>query len=156
MTSWRLVAAWLVALVVATLLTWQIVSFADSRVGARPVEIGSIASTSSSTSTVEASTSTALSSSTTDVSVPSSSIPQTSDAEWSLRTVNTSGGRVVIRYRPEQVELQAATPAPGFEVELDDTGPQRVRVEFESEDRDIRVEARWANGSLDVEVSESG
>jgi cytoskeletal protein RodZ len=151
-----LVAAWLVALVVATLLTWQIVSFADSRVGAEPLEIGSIASTSSSTSTVETSTSTTLSSSTTDVSVPSSSTPQTSDAEWSLRTVNTSGGRVVIRYRPEQVELQAATPAPGFEVELDDTGPQRVRVEFESEDRDIRVEARWANGSLDVEVSESG
>lgn len=156
MTSWRLVAAWVVALVVATLLTWQIVSYADTRVGARPVEIASVASTASFTSSLATSTSIASSSSTNDTSVPSSSTPQTSDSEWSFRTVNTSGGKVVIRYRPDEVELEAATPAPGFDVEIDDAGPQRVRVEFESDTEDIRVEARWKDGTLDVEVSESG
>jgi hypothetical protein len=51
------------------------------------------------------------------------------------------------------VELQAATPAPGFEMDIDETGPPRVRVEFESGDDDIRVEARWEDGALDVEVT---
>lgn len=155
MTSWRLVAAWVVALAVATLLTWQIVSLADSRVGARPVEIGSIGSAMSSTSPLVTSTSDPFSS-TSDTSVPFASTPQTNDAEWSLRTVNTSGGKVVIRYRPEEVELEAATPAPGFDVEIDDRGPQRVRVEFESDTEDIRVEARWEDDTLDVDISESG
>lgn len=58
-----------------------------------------------------------------------------------------------MRYRPNEVELQAATPAPGFEMEIDDDGPQRVRVEFDNDDTDIRVEARWEDGGLDVEVS---
>lgn len=63
---------------------------------------------------------------------------------------------MIIRYRPEEAELQAATPAPGFGVEVDDAGPPRVRVEFENDDADIRVEARWENGDLDVEVSGDG
>lgn len=60
---------------------------------------------------------------------------------------------MVVRYRPNEVELQAATPAPGYEVEIDDFGPPRVRVEFENDDTDIRVEARWEDGGLDVDVS---
>jgi len=71
-----------------------------------------------------------------------------------VRSVTTDGGTVVVRYRPDQVELQAATPAPGFDVELKDSGPQRVRVEFESEEADVRVEAEWKNGDLDVTVSD--
>jgi hypothetical protein len=71
-----------------------------------------------------------------------------------VRSVTTAGGTVVFRYRPEDVELQAATPAPGFDVELKDSGPQRVRVEFESEESDIRVEAEWKDGELDIRVSD--
>lgn len=159
MTSWRLIAAWLLALAVATLLTWEIVSFADSRVGATPVEIDSVASalspTSSSTLFPQTSTSSTSTSSTGDSSVTSSTEAQSED-EWSLRTINTSGGAVVIRYRPGEVELQATTPAPGFDVEIDDAGPERVRLEFESDTEDIRVEAEWKDGALDVKVSESG
>lgn len=60
----------------------------------------------------------------------------------------------MVRYRPGEVQLQAATPAPGFAVEIDDAGPPRVRVEFESDDADVRVEARWADGALDVDVDD--
>jgi hypothetical protein len=52
------------------------------------------------------------------------------------------------------VELQAATPAPGFAVEIDDEGPPRVRVEFDSDDAEARIEVRWENGSLDVDIDE--
>lgn len=60
----------------------------------------------------------------------------------------------MIRYRPNEVELQAATPAPGFSVEIDDDGPDRVRVEFEAEDGRARVEARWQGGDLEIDVDE--
>lgn len=57
-----------------------------------------------------------------------------------------------MRYRPEEVELKAATPAPGFSVAVDDAGPPRVRVEFEGELTDVRVEARWEDGALDIDT----
>lgn len=66
--------------------------------------------------------------------------------------MTTAGGVVVVRHRPGEVELQAATPAPGFGVEVDDPGPPRVRVEFEGGDAGIRVEIRWEDGALDVDI----
>jgi hypothetical protein len=62
---------------------------------------------------------------------------------------------VVVRYRPGEVELQAATPAPGFAVEIDDAGPPRVRVEFDSDEVEARIEVRWENGSLDIDIDEN-
>lgn len=70
-----------------------------------------------------------------------------------MRTINSVGGTVVVRYRPDEVELQAATPAPGFAVEVDDKGPDRVRVEFESAALDVRIEVRWKDGTLDIDVN---
>ena len=173
MPSWRAAAAWVVALAVATALTWQIVSFADSQVSAQPVEVQATATSSSpasdttSTSLDDADMSTSLpGTSSTSTSTPdqttttspgastSSSTATTEVVGWSVRTVNTAGGNVVVRYRPDEVELQSATPAPGFEVEVDESGPPRVRVEFESDDSDIRVEVRWDDGGLDIEIDD--
>jgi hypothetical protein len=72
-----------------------------------------------------------------------------------VHTINSVGGSVVVRYRPGEVELQAATPAPGFAVENDENGPDRVRVEFESNDLEVRVEVRWDNGDLDIRIDEN-
>jgi hypothetical protein len=162
-------AAWVAALVLATVLTWQIVGLADSQVGDVPVAaapslpVASSTTTSEVTSTssspVSSSTSRASTTVTTGTTAPSStspSAPVSTDAaaEWSVRTVNSTGGTVIIRHRPGEVELQAATPASGFTVEVDDSGPTRVRVEFESDDADIRVEARWRDGELEVTVED--
>jgi hypothetical protein len=162
-------AAWVAALVLATVLTWQIVGLADSQVGDVPVAaapslpVASSTTTSEVTSTssspVSSSTSRASTTVTTGTTAPSStspSAPVSTDAaaEWSVRTVNSAGGTVIIRHRPGVVELQAATPASGFSVEVDDSGPTRVRVEFESDDADIRVEARWQDGELEVTVED--
>jgi hypothetical protein len=51
------------------------------------------------------------------------------------------------------VELQAATPAQGFHTEIDKAGPPDVRVEIESEDADLHIEARWEDGGLKVRIS---
>jgi hypothetical protein len=72
-----------------------------------------------------------------------------------VQIINSVGGTVVVRYRPGEVELQAATPAPGFAVEIDDEGPPRVRVEFDSDDLEVRVEVRSENGSLDIDIDEN-
>jgi hypothetical protein len=161
-------AAWVAALVLATVLTWQIVGLADSQVGDVPAAAPSLpAASSTSTSEVTAtspaadstSTSTASTTATTGTTAPSPTSPSApvttvTSAEWSVRTVNSAGGTVIIRHRPGEVELQAATPAAGFSVEVDDSGPTRVRVEFEGDDDDIRVEARWQDGELEVTVED--
>jgi hypothetical protein len=72
-----------------------------------------------------------------------------------VQIINSVGGTVVVRNRPGEVELQAATPAPGFAVEIDDEGPPRVRVEFDSDDLEVRVEVRSENGSLDIDIDEN-
>lgn len=173
MISWRMAAAWVAALVVATVLAWQIVGLADSQVGDTPVAVApslttttnggestTAPSTSTSTTAARATTTTtpgattSSSSGATSTSSSTAASSTTASEQWSLRTVSTTGGVVVVRYRTGEVELQAATPAPGFSVEVDDAGPPRVRVEFESEVADVRVEIRWENGALNVDVSD--
>jgi hypothetical protein len=153
-------AAWMAALVLATALTWQIVGLADSQVGDGPVAAAPTLPVASSTSNATATslppdtTSPTTASTTTAAPAPSTSTPPSTEpaAEWSVRTVNSAGGTVVVRHRSGEVELQAATPASGFSVEIDDSGPDRVRVEFEADDADIRVEVRWRDGELEISI----
>lgn len=162
MISWRMAAAWVAALVAATVLTWQIVGLADSQVGESPVAVAPVlpttlpeTSSAPTTSLVPTPSSTVPTSTTSTIATGSTSPSSTAaTAEWSVRTVNSPGGTVVVRHRSGVVELQGATPAPGFGVEIDDDGPDRVRVEFEGEDDDYRVEARWRDGTLVVEVDD--
>ncbi len=60
---------------------------------------------------------------------------------------------MVVSYRPEEVVLEAATPAPGFSVEVGKQGPPDVDVEFESEELRVRVRVEW-DDRLVVEVDE--
>jgi hypothetical protein len=169
--KWSLLAGWLLVLVLATTLTWQIVSAADDQVSDRPIaplnvaapvitEAGLATSTSaisSSSSSVTSPTSLPVAG-TSDQTVPSTESSGTTDtpaAEWQTRSVETEGGTLLLRYRPDEVTYQTVTPAPGFQVEVGKQGPPEVEVEFESESLKIEVHAAWRDGDLDVEVSES-
>jgi hypothetical protein len=59
---------------------------------------------------------------------------------------------VVVSHRPYEVRLDSATPAPGFTMEIDKSGPDEVRVEFEGEDDSYEVRVRWENGVLTTET----
>lgn len=59
-----------------------------------------------------------------------------------------------IRSRPGQVRLVAVVPEPGFTAEIDDEGPERVKVEFESENRESSFEAEWEGGELEIRIEE--
>lgn len=160
-----LVGAWVLVAMVATTLTWQIVSAADDQVSDRPVAALDLATldstTSSSTVAVTATSDTLLdpSSTTTTTQVSSSSTttvqsttaPTTGTASWQVRKIDTGGGTVVVGYRPGEVVLQSAAPNPGFSVEVKKGGPPDVEVEFEGESAKYEVKAKWSDGQLSVE-----
>ncbi len=104
------------------------------------------------TSTTQA---TAATSSTSTPSTSSTSTTSTTAApRWSTKTVGTSGGTVVMSYRPGEVILQTAVPLPGFETEIDNSGPPVVEVEFDSSSLRVDIKAEWDNGELVVDVEE--
>ena len=72
-----------------------------------------------------------------------------------METASTNGGTVVVKYRPDEVVLQAASPFAGFRVEVDKAGPPKVEVEFENESLKVEVRAKWDRGELVIEISES-
>lgn len=159
-----LMGGWLVVVVLTTALTWQIVGAADAQVSDRPASPLNVAAPAfTPTSTTQAtaiSTTTLMSVPTTGATSPtsvttSSTSTTVAASEWSLKTVNTMGGSVVLKYRPGEVVLQATTPAPGYRAEVEKAGPPEVEVEFESENRKVAVHAKWDGGDLSVEVSES-
>lgn len=165
-----LIGGWVVVALLTTALTWWIVGAADAQVGRSPISELNVAApvfdstvpttstsdptspTSQPTTSVTASTATTVSgsSSSTDAT-PSTTI----DAAWSIETISTAGGVVVVRYRPGEVMVQATTPAPGFRGEIEKGGPPEVEVEFESDSLKIEIHAKWEDGDLDVKVSES-
>ena len=173
MRRFTLFAGWLVVVGLATTLTWQIVSAADDRVSERPIaplnvaapaQVDTDTTTTSLTNprpstTMPATTSTSLTGTTADSSATTSSSttptapPTTAPATWQTRSVQTPGGTVNLRYRPGEVTYQSASPAPGFQVDVEKPGPPEVKIEFESESNKVEVEASWEDGGLDVHVS---
>jgi len=162
-----LAGVWLLALLLATTVTWQIVSAADDQVSERPIAPMNVAapvltglqttttstSTPSTTISAQGATSTTPSSDTTaDSDNPPA--PTTAEGAWQTRSVQTVGGTVLLRYRPEEVAYQSAIPAPGYQVEVEKQGPPQVKVEFESQSQKVEIEAAWDGGDLKVSVSE--
>jgi len=173
-----LAGGWVVVVVLTTALTWQIVSAADERVSERPssplnvaapqLEPGGESVTTTpqtlTTTTTSKPTTTTVPGATTTTTVPGATSTSTSAptstttsvvVEWAVKTTSTAGGTVVVKYRPGEVVYQVASPAAGFRVEVDKAGPPEVRVEFESENLKVDFRARWNNGELDIEISES-
>ena len=161
---------WLLVVFGATMVTWQIVSAADDQVSDRPVAPLNVAapalvdttSTTADSTMSSPTTSTATTPPTDATSTPTTTSPAAGpttpappSSSWQSRSIQTSGGTVIVRYRPGEVEYQSATPAPGFQVEVDKAGPPDVKVEFESEEQRFEVEARWNDGGLDVKTSAS-
>ena len=172
-----LIGAWSLVLILTTTLTWQIVSEADERVSDRPVSplnvdapvlAGGAPTTTttgpaSPTTAVDISATSSIAPPSTDATTATTSIVTTAPpttttrqpASWTVKAITTPGGTVVVRYRPEEVVLQTATPAPGFQAEVEKPGPPDVEVEFETETVKVELRAEWEEGDLKVEISES-
>jgi hypothetical protein len=61
---------------------------------------------------------------------------------------------VTVSYGDGQVHLQGASPAFGYVMEVEDDGPDQVRVDFESDDVEVSVRVEWKDGMLDIEITD--
>ncbi len=70
------------------------------------------------------------------------------------KTYQLVGGWVRVLYGPGVVKLDGAGPNAGFSMEVDKSGPDEVRVEFESDDHESEIRVRWKDGGLREEIEE--
>lgn len=150
------VVVWVVVVVVCASLVWAVISRAGRGVagGDDPLPAAErsapAASDSAGTPTRSPSRSPSGSSSSSSSS-PSSSDPSSgpgSPAVTVRRSWQGRAGVVFAECRGTAIRLTGASPTSGYAAEVDDSGPDRVRVEFESEDGDRRtwVEAECRAG----------
>ena len=59
---------------------------------------------------------------------------------------------MIVSYRPNEVRLESVVPQPGFAYEINDDGPARAEVEFESGDARYRLRAEWTSEGFVSEV----
>lgn len=72
-----------------------------------------------------------------------------------MQTYDTLGGSVTLLVGNDTVSLATAVPKPGYsaeEKERDD--PAKVVVEFDSENHESKLEARWEDGDFTVDIDE--
>jgi len=134
---------WLAVVLVCSTLVWTVISRAGEGV------------TADETPTRGQTTSTPRDTRTPASPSPTSpeNTPGASDAVE--RTWSGTGGVVVVICRGAAAELGPARPNTGFAIEVDDTGPRRVQLEFEGQDDDdakTRVRAWCVDGEPTFEV----
>ena len=166
-----LAGLWAAATAVAVLVVWTGVRVVADDVteplplatGAAPVAAGAAAPPAGSTPTTvagagpSATTTPTTAATPADTSAPSpataptsttagpttaSTAPPPAASEPWTRTATGRGGTVTVRFTASTVELVVATPASGYTVEVDDAGPDRVRVSFDDGEQETRIEAR--------------
>ena len=135
MSNWRTVAlalvAWLVVVVAGAGLVWTVISRAGEGV-ASPDQP-------------------ALDATSTERQTPSPKGSRAPDTQ--RRTWQGAPGQVTAECVGPQISVANAQPVVGFRIEQDDTGPEEIRVEFESLDGSrTRVEAVCRAGTPVFEV----
>jgi len=120
----------------------------------------SVTSASSTSSTSSTSTTRSTATSSTTVPSPTSSTSSTSTTSTTIalvlttKTYQLTGGSVTISFAPGVVNFKAAVPQSGYSTEVEDNGPERVRVEFEKGEDHSRFEAEWVSGELVISIEE--
>jgi hypothetical protein len=82
----------------------------------------------------------------------SSSVPTTPLPGPFTRKYESAGGSITVTWNGTALSLDAVSPAPGFQAEIDDQAWDRVRVEFENDDSDWRIEIRFNDGAIREEI----
>jgi hypothetical protein len=64
------------------------------------------------------------------------------------------GGWVNLRIEGDNVYFNGATAEPGFTIDLEHDGPEKVEIEFRSDSHDSKLTARVHDGELDIRTEE--
>ncbi len=91
-----------------------------------------------------------------DDPVPTTTVPtQTSTTAASVtKTYNLPGGTVTISASDPDVRFVGASPAAGYTIEVEDRGPDEVKVEFEGAGGESKFAATWDSGELRIDIDE--
>lgn len=163
-----LAAVWLVAAAIALTVAWQGVSVVGDQVtDDRPAPLAAAeienrleaaaaaGSSTSSTSGAGAATTSPAPSSAPSTAAPTSiaapDVTTTAPAApaGETRTYNVRGGTATLRFLPSGVEVVFANPGAGFNVEIEPEHGNGVKVEFESDSHESRIDAWWDGGPVD-------
>lgn len=138
------VVGWVVVAVAGATLAWSVISRAGGGVSGGLEAVSE--PTGDARSPSDTVTGTTLSPSpTTDSSSPSGGGTGAGADSVSL-TWEGDAGVVTVTCRGPSIVLDSAVAYSGYGMERDDAGPDRVRVEFESDESDLRVEAECVDG----------
>jgi hypothetical protein len=76
---------------------------------------------------------------------PTTSVPGTAP---DTQTYSSAGGSITVEWDGIALDLQTTTPAAGFEAEVEDDLPDRIRVRFRGPGGDVRIELRVEDGQV--------
>lgn len=154
----------MLATTLVTLAAWWVVAAASGEVNetaGAPLVVPSTGSSvdlgpslpNASTTTVPDSTLT-FQATTSTTSSGGSTSSTSAAAPSGVETVSSAGGTVTVSFGNGQVHLQGASPAFGYSMEIEKTGPDEVRVDFESDGSDFSVRVKWEGDGLDIEIKD--
>lgn len=89
------------------------------------------------------------------VSPPASATPPPASSISITRSYESIGGRITVRLGARVVGLVSFETTTGFTARIDDDGPERVRVRFESPDHESRIEVEAVGGDLVPRIDEN-
>lgn len=88
---------------------------------------------------------------------PSATTDPTGPAGSGPTVVSSAGGRVIAECTGALVEVLSWTPAQGYRTKEVERGPaHEVKVEFESDDGDVKIELRCVDGVPSAEIDDDG
>jgi hypothetical protein len=78
--------------------------------------------------------------------------PQSTQSPAVRRTWQGSAGAVTVECRGATISLKGAQPNSGWSIDIDERGPEEVRVDFDSGERRTRVQSACVGGSPRFDV----
>ena len=120
--------------------------------------------TSSTTTTIASSNTTVPSASTTTTGPPApttttTTTPPTTTTQpptTGIRSFDLVGGSVTVEVGGNTVRLAGASPKSGFSMDVENSGPEKVEVDFKSEHHESHFSARFENGVFVPKIEEEG
>ena len=71
-----------------------------------------------------------------------------------IRSYELIGGSVTVEVGPNTVHLAGASPKAGFSVEVENSGPEKVEVEFKSDDHESQFSGEFKDGVFVPKIEE--
>ena len=92
---------------------------------------------------------------TTTTSAPATTTTTTNAPSTEIRSYELVGGSVSVEIGDGTVRLAGASPKPGFTMEVESPGPEKVEVEFHNDNHESDFSAKFEDGRLVPSISES-